>query len=435
MLYPFGVTLIIYVLIYLFYTKRRTLSDVFGFLLILLVFLELFVNVGLFFRVGNYELLYDEIVLVLLLFVSIIIIFKHINTIRIRITMLLFIFSVSITKILLIVNPIEFEIFRNGEYIVPTFSIHSALVTLRVLIMLIISIVAVKFVDRTKVDELFEKLLKYVSVVYVIISLEWITKNAFNSNVFHIIVNYFFGIGKFTVDFLLERGRNYTIQGMTREPAHLSYGLFMFLILLIFSNVEPRKKGLYLFVGIFFIILSGSFSGLGFALVLVLTYLINSFKKLNRTNFIFALFILFLFVASSNLMVHQFSRLINILNILGLSNQTNLLTSEYVRLNTILVTLSTVFANRPMFGAGLAVPYAFSAIVMVISSIGIIGGFTWFADYFLSIGKVRTLKKIMSVVVVLVSLSFIGSINIIYRAYILYLAIQLRYHNCGHTTL
>lgn len=427
MIQPFGILLTIYLAKNILFTKKLKTRDLFGFLFTVLVFLELFVNVGYFLKVGNYEFLYDEFVLVLLLIVSMVAILKNMNNIRLRITMLIFVASILITEIFLAFNPIEDTIFRNGEYIVPTFSMYSVLVTSKVLIMLTISIVALKYIDKTKIDILFDRLLKYVSFMYGIILIEWITKNIFKSNIFHTVINYIFGRGQYTVDFLLERGSGYSLQGLQREPAGLSFGLFMFLIILIFSNAENKKKNRYFIIGIIFLVLSGSLSGAGYALALVVCYMINSKRKIKPVFYVLSLAVVFILVVPKDLLTYYTSRIINSINILGLSNQITEYTSEHVRLFSIQETLRTVFIKRPLFGAGLGIPYSYSATVMLISSIGVIGGLAWFSDYFLSIGKIKSLKKFLIIIVMLGVLIFIGSIKIVYSGFVLFLALQMRY--------
>lgn len=433
MIQPFGILLIIYITKIVFFSKKITTKDVFGFLFTLLVFLELFVNVGYFVKIVNYEFLYDEFVLVLLLLVSVVAILRNMHNIRIRVTMLIFVITILITEIFLVINPIEGTIFRNVEYVIPEFSMYSVLVTSKVLIMLTISIVALKYIDKTKIDVLFGRLLKYVSFMYGIILIEWITKNIFRSNIFHSVTNYIFGRGQYTVDYLLERGSWYSLQGLQREPSGLSFGLFMFLIILIFSSVENTKKNRYFIIGITFLVSGGSLSGAGYALALVVCYMINSKRKIKPIFYVLSLAVVFILIVPKDLLTYYTSRIINSVNILGLSNQVKEYTSEHARLFSIQETLRTVFMKRPLFGAGLGIPYSYSATVMIISSIGVIGGLAWFLDYFLSIGKAKSFKKILIVLIMLSILSFIGSIKIVYSGFILFLALQMRYQATKET--
>lgn len=427
MIQPFGIILIIYILKNTVMKRNIRYTDVFVFLLALLVILELFVNVGYMVKIGNYELLYDEFVLVLLLIVSIYAILKRAYRIRIKISLIFLLMTLIYTEILLAINPISEVIYRNGEYILPEISIYSILVFSKVVIMLIISVAALQIIDKAALEDINRRILKYVRFIYAICGIEWIMKNIFHSQTYHSVVNLIFGKGSNTVDILLERGGLYSLQGLLREPAHLSFGLFMFLLILIFSNLDTKIKNRYFFIGIVYLILGGSLSGIGYAVALILSYILHSRKKVKPIIFLFGLGIIFIFIIPNDSITYYSSRIINSLKILGDSGEAIMYTSEHVRLFSITETLKTVFFRRPVFGAGLGIPYAYSTNVMILSSIGVIGFIAWFWYYFISIGKVLKDKNMPIIILMFAVLTFIGSIKMIYSAFVLLLVLQMKY--------
>ena len=425
----FGIILLLVIIKKMFFETKYTLKEKFLDLLPISVVLGLFVDVGYFIKIGSYELLYSELLLLILIIISIFIILTRLKNIKIKISLLFFLISIIVTQVFLIIYPIEQLIYRNGLYILPKFSFNSLLVFLRVIMMIIISVVATNIISEDDIKSITNKLLKYTSYIYIICVLEWITKNILKINIYNSIIGNLFGKGEFTVDFLLERGSTYSLQGLSREPAHLSFGLFMFLMILIFSNIEVKRKNVFFIIGIILLILSGSLSAIGYSLALLISYIIQSRKKINLILISFLIILTCIFIIPNESKVYYISRILNSLNILLDMNQVQMNTSEQVRLFSITETLKTVFLNRKIFGAGLSIPYAYSGTVMILSSIGIIGFVNWFWYYFISIGQVFKNNKFITIIIImLISLTFIGSINIIYSSYILLLVINMKYY-------
>lgn len=428
MIHPFGIILILYIIKNTLMKRNIHLNSIFIFLFALLVGLELFINAGYMTKIGNYELLYDEFVLVLLAIVSVFVILKRSNRIKVKIALLFLLMSLIVTEVFLVINPINEVIYRNEEYILPEFSMYSLLVLSKVIIMLIVSVAALQIINKENLYNIMKSVLKYASLIYAVCGVEWITKNVLHSQAYHSVVNFMFGKGLYTVDFLLERGSGYSIQGLMREPSHLAFGLFMFLLILIFSDVDIKTKNKYFIIGLIILIISSSLSGFGYASALMLSYIIHTRKKVKPIVFLSVFSIMLIFIVPRDLIVYYSSRVLNSLNILRDTSSTQMYTSEYVRLFSITETLRTIFLRRPIFGAGLGIPYAYSASIMVLSSIGTVGFIAWFWYYFVSIGKIIiSNRKILIVTLMFVTLIFIGSIKVIYSAFILLLVLQMRY--------
>lgn len=426
MIRPFGIILIICIFKNIFLNKRILLKDIFIYLLGLLVFLELFVNVGYMFKVGDNEILYPEFVLALLFIVSIGMIIKNMHTIKIKISQVFFIISIILTELYLLINPIDELIYRNGTYVTVEFSLYSLMILLRVIIIIIISMVAVSRISNNDMSGIISKVSKYSLFIYTLSFIEWIIKNVFKSEIYNSLVDYIFGKGVYTVDFLLERGSSYSLQGLSREPAQLSFGLFIFLIIILISDLKIKDKNKHFIIGIVLLIASGSLSGIGYAVAIVLLSIIYNKKKLKPLILTIIFFSMLIMYMPTELIVYYSSRFINSWNVIISSNEALSFTSEQVRLFSITETFKTVFIKRPILGTGLGIPYAYGTNIMIFSSIGILGFTHWFWYYFISIGDVIRNKKVSLVIILFIVLSFIGTIQLIYSAYTLLIVLEMK---------
>lgn len=427
MIYPFGILLLGYMIKQLVIGKRKSLEEIHLFFLSLLIALELFVTVGYFIKIRSYELLYDELLFVIVAFISILAIIKRGERIKLKVSMIFFLLSLSATEIYLFFNPIGDLIYRNGHYVLPAFSLYSIMVTMKVLILIVISIVSLDYIQEKQLEQLTKQLLHYGAIAYVIIGVEWIVKNIFHSSGYHTLVNLFFGKGAYTVDYLLRRGSGFSIQGLNREPADLTFGLFIFLMIVVLSGVSQRTKNRYLAIGILYLVISGSFSGIGYAMAVMLAYLLTTKSRIKPVFYALCFIFMLILIIPNDLFIYYFNRVMNSIHFLSSGNNQTVITSEQVRLYSIQETLRTVFIKRPLLGAGLGIPYAYSTTVMILSSVGLLGGGTWFWYYFVTIGKAKGFLKIMLLCTMFAVLTFIGSIKMIYSGFALLLVLQLRY--------
>lgn len=426
MIKPFGIVLILYIIKNIVLKKTFHLKTVFLYLLSLSVFFELFINVGYFIKVGDFEVLYSEVMLLLLFLTSVMILLSRINSLKIKVSLFFFTFSLIATELYLIINPIDQFIYRNGVYTVPEFSMYSLMITFRVVMMLIISVAAINVIDVEDIKDVANRVIKNSFMIYILCVIEWIIKNLFKSDIYNRVVDFIFGKGEYSISVLLERGSRFSLQGLLREPAHLSFGLFIFLLIVIFSELESKNKLGYLAVGLVLLVASGSLSGIGYAAALVLIYIIYSNIKI-KSIIIISIILLMIFVLIPNELTTYYAlRLKNSWYAINSSYEVQLYTSEHVRLFSIIETYKTVITKRPLLGAGLGMPYAYSASIMIVGSIGILGFLFWFWYYFISIGNIIQNKRFLIVIIMFLVLTFIGSISIIYSPYILLLVLQMR---------
>jgi len=427
MIKPFGMLLLILILRNIAFNKQACFKSSFVYLSSLLVFLELFVNVGYMFKFGDFELQYSEFVTALLFAYSARVVFGS-EKIGIKYSMIMLSLSLIVTELLLILNPIGQAIYRNNTYVIPKFSLYSLQIFARVIVGLIISIGALNTLTRQDIANVSHRIVEYAKVTYVVCAVEMVVKNVFHSTMFNEVVGSIFGVGESTLDILMKRGSLYSLQGLLKEPSHLTFGLFMFLVILIYSDVPIKTKDRMFIFGLLLLVVSGSFAGFGYAISLVLMYFIVNERRLKPGSFVLLFFAMLIFIIPNSMTTYYLTRLTNSLRILDSFMAPDLVTSEQVRLNSIIETYRTVFLQRPFFGAGLGIPYAYGTNIMILSSIGIAGFGLWFWYYFISIGKCLTFKKIFTVSVIFFVFSFIGSISVLYSMFTIQLVLQLRQH-------
>lgn len=419
---PFGFLLLIVVIKELF--SKNTKNAKYLKIVSILVFLELFVNAGYFLKVGSYEILYSEFVLIILILFSMSFIIKHSLNKRLVYAGFILMSSIILTEVLLVINPLSEPILRNNDYIVPQFSIYSLLISIRVLFFIIIALTSKSAFKeegyKTVTNTIQVNGMAMISLLYV----EWIINNIFKNDYFRRIVSYIFGTGVNTVDVLLTRGNLHSIQGFMREPAHLSEGLFYFLLIIIMSDIEIRKVNKLFLMTVPLILLSGSFSGVLYIIALFVIYLSkNKITSVYTLAIITVVLISIPFIIRSDLFKYYYSRLLNSLDIFR-DGQTSLaLTSEGFRLNTIIYTTKAFF-KRPFIGLGLGVPYSYGFLSVLFASIGSIGAYLWYTFVFKIYGGIKfRVESMFIIIALLIVWSFTGNISITYSVFVLIIAL------------
>lgn len=420
----FGVFILIYVMS-LILSKKSTVEKYIT-LIGLLASLELFVNAGYMFSVGEYELLYKEFVLVIVIIYSLF----FILTKRIEKKMLLFgillLNSIIVTEVLLTINPLNQEILRNSKYIVPEMAIYSLLITLRIVFIILIALALKIVLNRENLVKIVNYIYKFGSLILVVCYTEWVTKNLFKSEIFINVVTDIFGKGRFTVDTILTRGSLHSIQGFMREPAHLTEGIFYCLVLIILSNIEKKRINKFLLMALPLLLLSGSFSVLIYVGCLFIIYIAkNRITPVPVSIITLAIVVIIPFFITTNIFQYYVFRLTNSLNFFNANDAALLLTSEGVRINSIIETFK-VFIKRPLFGIGLGMPYSYGFISVFLASVGSFGVILWFQFIFNVFGEVKINTKIIFVIIAIsVSWMFTGNIENAYSIVTLLIAFSL----------
>jgi len=424
---PFGM-LLIAVVIYLI-LKNKKVDIIYIKLITLTICIEAFVNLGYFFKINSFELQYAEFLLIILGFVSIYQLIIHKVNKNLLILVILLITSVLISNILLIIIPFQKPIisfgmswnaYFSGNMILPTFTVQTIKMTIRIFLFALIVISSNKILTKDNINYVISIFLKFGLFIIFIGFVEFIIKNMFQSNVFGLFTSWFFGIGEWTLESLLERGNTYALQGFTREPAHFALSLFILGFVLI-CKTDMKKRTMYLLAILITMVLSRSFSAIIYIGTLYFVYTIVN-KKYIAFSLIPILYIGFLVL--NNYLGYYIDRLANIYSIF-ISSNINFNSSEYIRILSILENFK-IFLNRPLFGIGVGTSYAHAFIPTFVASVGIIGFSLWFMLVFKGIAKLKfTYSNTIIILLLLFTWTFTGTIATAYSMTTLLIALSI----------
>lgn len=420
----FGILLLILIIRVLLLNKPK--GDKYLYIFSLLILLELFVNTGYFIKFGEYELLYSEFVLIVLILFSLsLLIHRPINK-KLLFCGLMFLGAIIITELMLIINPLEEPILRNNELIVPEFSLYSLMIASRYLLFVIVALAAKSVFGKEKVINVVGLMQKYSIFFIFLLYIEWILNNVLKVDYFRRGVSFIFGKGAYTVDALLTRGGLHSIQGFMREPAHLSEGLFYFLLIVILAGLDKRKTHRLILISAPLILLSGSFSGILYLIALFVIYMAkNKITSVYTIGVLILILISLPFLFSSELFQYYYTRLMNSFRILTNSQTSTTISSEAVRLNTVIYTFDA-FLKRPLFGLGIGIPYSYGFLSGLLASIGSIGSTLWMLFVFKLFGNLRiNIRTIFIIVAMIVVWNFTGNISVSYSVFILLIAVLI----------
>lgn len=421
---PFGIILMGYLSWIIF--SDKALKDKYAMLIGLLVSLQLFVTVGYMFVFGEFELLYGEFVLIIIILFSILIMFiKKIDK-RLLLSGFILFSSIVLTEVLLTVIPLSEMILRNKDYVFPKISFYSLIVSLRMVAFIIVALVLKKELNKDNLNKIIDYIYIFGVFTYFIIFIEWVTKNILKVRIFNDAVTLIFGQGKFTLDTILTRGNLNSLQGLMREPAHFTEGIFYFTLLIILSDIKVKRINWVVLFSLTILLFSGSFSSVLYIATLIIVYIAKKKIKISHVMLIGAI-LLFLIpiVMSSDIFKYYYLRLINSVDFLKTNDASLLLTSEGYRIHSIIETFKLTF-KRPLFGIGLGIPYSYGFLSMLFSSMGFLGVSAWYSFVF----KIFAEMKIKPIsLFILLSLTavwiFTGSMGNAYSIVILLIAFEI----------
>jgi hypothetical protein len=288
---------------------------------------------------------------------------------------------------------------------------------------LFIYIITVTYLKRSQIINIrsFFRFINIATFIFIIIViLEFIAKNIFQSNIIFELFSEVFGVGNSTSTTLLLRGVTYSLQGLMREPAHLVES-FLVIGLLMIVNLKGKFSAVNLFLIILFSFISLSLSGILIGLILVFVLII---KRLNVTTMILfsisAMLILLISLYNElGIIQYYFGRLVNVVNILFHGESLGITSSEDIRLTSIFVNLR-IFLQYPIFGVGIGTTYAHSFLATLLSNGGLTLLLLWYYSVFrYNQKKFKQNRKNRSIytftlVIVLFVYFFVGNFSVIY---------------------
>lgn len=402
---PFSVILLIYIG-YIFIHHKK-ISDIFVDLLGVTIFVEIFINIGYFMKISSYELMYSEVLMVILGILSVIILFNYPVKIKPFYKGGILIFASVISTSLLVIKPFDYSAIKNRAIWVysflnisayPEFTSQTVAFQIRIILYVIIALATTRMIDKDNITRLVRFIQKYGKVVLLIGIFEFISKNIFKSNILYNILSIIFGEGSSTLSKLIIRNNLYTMQALNREPNHFTSALFWLGITFIYTNNYDKKDRYYLFASIVLMLISGSLASIVFTAALIAIYAIKSRKKLSVILlFFFGLIILLQFVDLN----YYLNRIIAIQYLFEPGGNINLSSSEHIRIGGIIENLK-ILLYRPLFGIGLGTLYTHAALPTILSNLGLIGTITWFDFNFNGIANTRISAQTISLMTVFI---------------------------------
>lgn len=430
---PFSVILLIYI-VYLFVHYKR-ISDIYIRLLSATIFVEIFINIGYFVKIGSYEFMYSEVLIIILGMLSAFILLKYPVKIKPLYKGGILIFASLISTILLVINPFDYSVIKNRAVWVysflnisanPEFTSQTIAFQIRIILYVIIALATTRIIDKNNINRLVNSFQKYGKVVLLIGIFEFISKNIFKSNILYSVLAFIFGEGSSTLNKLLLRNNIYTIQALNREPNHFTSALFWLGITFIYTNKYNKKNKYYLLAIMALMLISGSLASVIFSAALIAIYSIKTRKKLSVVLLSFiGVTILVQFID----LTYYFNRIVSIQYLFEAGGNIDLSSSEHIRIGGIIENLK-ILQYRPLFGIGLGTIYTHAALPTILSNLGLLGTLAWFDFNFNGITNTRISTQTISLITVFVVV-FILNLNsgLLYSMGLLLSLLCIKYSN------
>ncbi len=383
--------------------NRHSLKKILVALFLITLVIAFVLNYGYFFKIGDMEILYEELCTGLLFFVACIYVLKGKYDKKILFWSLIFLAGHVIAVLFLLIVPevrpgflsyaqswdaLAYKTIEK-QYL---FSLTNSNLLIPARFFIYFVVLSVVKVNFTKED--WKRIFKWLFIViqcYIVYGyLEWLIKNVFNFNISMEILNPFFGRGGSTYDTMQNR-QGIAIQGFFREPSTYATALFYSGLLFCYRLKKEKLSILnvlwcVLTAGLLF--LSGSFSGILYVALLFMLLMLLFFKRTKKTAIIYgavalgvALAGLLLCLVARDRMSYYFDRILNTFRMIGriLKGETvsyHEVTSEYARFLSI-YSLIQLFIRYFIFGMGYGTTWGHTALVWFLANGGLFGVVMW----------------------------------------------------------
>lgn len=398
------------ILIFSCFLKSQGMKYIFFNLLILTTSLELFVEVGFFIKIANFDINYRTISEVILFFVSILILGK--NPIRKN---KIFIYAVGLLIILFagllllvifptdisvanIDNPWEGILVAGRSMSKPQLSFFVFQQCFQMVIYITILFVIYLSFHSQDYFRLIDKFANIVKFFLILGVLEFISKYIFHWIDYGEAIKYLFGYADSTVVLARTRGYGIELQGFTKEASHYSYTLFISIVILLSQKNNSKSnhyQDIWILAGIMLMIFCMSFSSVLFGIAFISIYVLTHwnitqskfFRIVKQGLFVIAIVIgIIIIINSINLLSTDsfFSR-----RVLSLFEEFDIISSgswqhattalewsNRVRLLGIFMTIKA-FLYRPLLGYGFGTITCHGSTAMMLSGVGLVGVYYW----------------------------------------------------------
>lgn len=378
--------------------RKKGIKHLYLSFFLLNIIFELFIGVGYFIRIGNTEILYSEFSLLMLFIVSVFLLFNKKIQPKEYIAIIILLGSACLSFILPIIFNDNTAIMEHNEYweilyeeetIFKTtpavLNSHSFLLLFRIIIFVFCFSAGKDILFNKNTIKQFFKIFHIVASLYIFLFFfEFACKYFFNSNTYAYLVNSIFGIGQGTYATGIYRSGMPALQGLYKEPSHLSMNMFIIsCALLASSKIKGSKTNLKLFLLNLYSILSVSLSAVIFVGAFILIFFRYGKKNMKLKN-VFFLIVFFVVACLILFKIPYFSHRINsVFNVIELVRTDSLFqysfsetSGEVPRIVSILYCLKW-FGSHLFFGVGLGNTYSHSFLPSMLCNIGLIGFLAW----------------------------------------------------------
>lgn len=410
MINPFSPVLLLLVIL-CFFTK--SIKQVFINLLLLTTFVQLFIEVGFFIKIGESDINYRTVCEFLLFFFSLFLLFRK-GRIQIspyfKVGGLLFI-GIVLGMILLFIFPSGVQIasidaswdeilFDGASLSNPDISGFVLQQTFQFVIAIVVLFACFNNFDLNDYLILLKRFSFLVKIFLSLAFFEFILKYLFGFDGYGKILIGIFGLAESTIVMARQRGFGLELQGLTKEASHFAYALFVSILILFTDKfVSKSKNYFWIFLGSVLLFFSMSFSALLFGIAILTVLLFARWNNVSEKSkfreqillVTFAAIIVFFLVQGIATLGTEgfFSR-----RILSLVEEFSVLSndswqsesaalewSNRVRLLSVFMSIKA-FLHRPLFGFGLGSITCHGSTVMMLSGVGLIGLFLWIKFFF-----------------------------------------------------
>lgn len=272
-------------------------------------------------------------------------------------------------------------------------------------------------VTKEDIDRYSKIFYKISWAILIFALLEFFITNVIEIGVFRKIL--FFILGRTDSTYFIPRigmGGIYMPMGFMREPSNYVKSLFIFILNNLFALYncidKKQKKKIYInmIILMFIIFFSKSLSGYIYIMAIMLIYIYmlkNKKVKIVISVALPVLIMIFIVVAQSRLTV-----LMDSFKFLNMSPKDLKTQSELIRLYSINNNFS-LFLKQPMLGCGFGTVYCYSAIITLITNIGLIGAgiYIYIIYYINSIATKNKKFSYLTLIILFITNCFIGHMS------------------------
>lgn len=423
----------IVLLIYLFVIllKYKDKYYLYEKIILLYCIFDNFINVGYFIKFSSMQVDYSQMILILAVISGILIFHKKIKVRKSLVINILFLlFSCICGLVMLKIFPVDFRVMPvNGSWDLqfhginqkefPTLGIYNLYKFVMLFFFVLFVIFFNTFASYRSIERLIHNFIKFGKFNIWYCYFELFYKSIFKNNLIsNIVVAIFGSSGVSQVEQVLTRGQFTVLQGFTKEPGHLAYAIFIFLILLLLSDNEKNTTKIGYYISSCIILyFSSSFAGFGFIIVTFFIFLLgikNNKVRIPAVVLILGLLVILIPKINITYYITRFNSLIT---------QSNFIGSEGVRLNSIFQTYNAFF-SRPFFGIGIGSTNCHGFFPAILANIGIVGTFIWLMIEFY--GIIPSFKNIVLILGLILLFNITGDIGDMYSGSLLLVALVLR---------